>query len=126
VLVDALGNPVEVMLSPGQDRDLTCAEPLIEAVDPGALIGGKAFDADPFIGALNARATTPVIPPKSNRKPRAGAISPSPANAILSSVSSTSSNISGPSPRVTTSSPRFSSPGFTSPAPPSSSTEDRP
>jgi transposase len=37
-LVDALGNPVEVMLSPGQDHDLTRAEPLIEAVDPGALI----------------------------------------------------------------------------------------
>ena len=67
-LVDALGNPVEVMLSPGQDHDLTCAEPLIEAVDPGALIADKAFDADPFIGALNARAITPVIPPKSNRK----------------------------------------------------------
>ena len=67
-LVDALGNPVEVMLSPGQDHDLTCAESLIEAVDPGALIADKAFDADPFIGALDARAITPVIPPKSNRK----------------------------------------------------------
>ena len=67
-LVDALGNPVEVMLSPGQDHDLTCAESLIEAVDPGALIADKAFDADPFIGALNARAITPVIPSKSNRK----------------------------------------------------------
>jgi Transposase DDE domain len=52
-LVDALGNPVEVMLSPGQDHDLTCAEPLIEAVDPGALIADKAFDADTFIAALN-------------------------------------------------------------------------
>jgi transposase len=45
-LVDALGNPVEVMLSPGQDHDLTCAESLIEAVDPGALIADRAFDAD--------------------------------------------------------------------------------
>ena len=44
-LVDALGNPVEVMLSPGQDHDLTCAEPLIEAVDPGALIADMAFAA---------------------------------------------------------------------------------
>src|SRR5262245_18358680 len=52
------------MLSRGQDQDLTYAEPLIEAVDPGALIADKAFDADP----LNARAITPVIPPKSNRK----------------------------------------------------------
>ena len=67
-LVDALGNPVEVMLSPGQDHDLTCAEPLIEAVDPGALIADKAFDADAFIAALNDRAIAPVIPSKSNRK----------------------------------------------------------
>ena len=55
------------MLSPGQDHDLTCAESLIEAVDPGALIADKAFDADAFIGVLDARAITPVIPPKSNR-----------------------------------------------------------
>ena len=67
-LVDALGNPVEVMLSPGQDHDLTCAQPLIEAVDPGALIADKAFDADAFIAALNDRAIVPVIPSKSNRK----------------------------------------------------------
>src|SRR5208282_482286 len=67
-LVDALGNPVEVMLSPGQDHDLTCAESLIEAVDPGALIADKAFDADAFIAALNDRAIVPVIPSKSNRK----------------------------------------------------------
>ena len=61
-LVDALGNPVEVMLSPGQDHDLTCAQPLIEAVDPGALIADKAFDADAFIAALNDRAIVPVDP----------------------------------------------------------------
>jgi len=67
-LVDALGNPVEVMLSPGQDHDLTCAEPLIEGVSPSALIADKAFDADAFIDALNDRAIVPVIPPKSNRK----------------------------------------------------------
>ena len=67
-LVDALGNPVEAMLSPGQDHDLTCAESLIEAVDPGALIADKAFDADAFIAALNDRAIVPVIPSKSNRK----------------------------------------------------------
>ena len=29
-LVDALGNPVELMLTPGQAHDLTCAEPLLE------------------------------------------------------------------------------------------------
>jgi len=67
-LVDALGNPVKVMLSAGQDHDLACAEPLIEAADPGALIADKAFDADALIAALNDRAILPVILSKSNRK----------------------------------------------------------
>ena len=39
----------QVMLTPGQAHDLTCAEPLLEFVDPGAVLGDKAFDADPFI-----------------------------------------------------------------------------
>ena len=53
---------------PGQAHDLACAEELIQASDPDALIADKAFDADPFINALNERAITPVIPPKVNRK----------------------------------------------------------
>src|SRR6185503_18414559 len=71
-LVDALGNPVALMLTPGQDHDLACAEPLIENADPEALIGDKAYDADPFVDTLTQRQITPVIPPKTNRKaPRA-------------------------------------------------------
>ena len=68
MLVDALGNPVELMLTAGQVHDLACAKPLIETVDPGALIGDKAFDADPFIDTLTERGIVPVIPPKANRK----------------------------------------------------------
>ena len=68
VLVDALGNPVDVMLTPGQAHDLTCAQPLLEEADPEALIGDKAYDADPFIDTLAQRNITPVIPPKANRK----------------------------------------------------------
>jgi len=56
------------MLTPGQAHDLTCAEPLIDGVDPEALIGDKAFDADPFIDTLTQRGIVPVIPPKANRK----------------------------------------------------------
>src|SRR5207344_1199557 len=48
-LVDALGNPVDLMLTPGQAHDLTCAEPLLENADPYACIGDKAYDADPLI-----------------------------------------------------------------------------
>ena len=67
-LVDALGNPFSLMLTPGQDHDLTCAEPLLETADPRALIGDKAYDADPLISTLDGRAIIPVIPPKANRK----------------------------------------------------------
>jgi transposase len=67
-LVDALGNPFSLMLTPGQDHDLTCAEPLLETADPRALIGDEAYDAGALIDTLNGRAIVPVIPPKANRK----------------------------------------------------------
>ena len=62
VLVDALGNPVELMLSPGQTNDLVCAEPLLADSNPAALIGDKAYDADALIDILAKRKITPVIP----------------------------------------------------------------
>jgi putative transposase len=56
------------MLTPGQSHDLTCAEPLLEEVDPDALIADKAYDADPFRDNLAQREIVPVIPAKANRK----------------------------------------------------------
>jgi transposase len=67
-LVDALGNPVELMLTPGQAHDLACAQPLIDNADPQALIGDKGYDADRFVEILAERRITPIIPPKANRK----------------------------------------------------------
>ena len=67
-LVDALGNPVHLMLTPGQAHDLAGAESLIDSADPEALIGDKAYDADPLIDTLTKRGITPVIPPKASRK----------------------------------------------------------
>ncbi len=67
-LVDALGNPFSLVLTPGQDHDLTCAQPLLQTADPRALIGDKAYDTGPLIDTLNGRAIIPVIPPKANRK----------------------------------------------------------
>jgi transposase len=61
-VVDALGNPVNLMLTPGQTNDLNCAEPLLKDVDPEALIGDMAYDADGLIDTLAERHITPVIP----------------------------------------------------------------
>ena len=63
------------MLTPGEAHDLACAEPLIENVDPDALIGDKAYDADSFIDTLTERDITAIIPPKTNRKTSARATS---------------------------------------------------
>src|ERR1700680_2200385 len=125
-LVDALGNPVELMLTPGQDHDLTCAEPLIENADPEALIGDKAYDADPFVETLTQRGITPVIPPKATETSSGSATSHSIVNAIWSSASSICSSTSAPSPHVTTSLREISSPGFSWLPLQSSSTEYRP
>jgi transposase len=48
-LVDALGNPANLMLTAGQIHDLACAQDLIENADPEALIADKAYDADRLI-----------------------------------------------------------------------------
>jgi transposase len=66
-LVDALGNPVELLLTPGQAPGLGQAEPLIEDADFKALLADRAYDADRLIDTLAERQITPVIPPKVNR-----------------------------------------------------------
>ncbi len=67
VIVDALGNPVAVSLTPGQQSDLSQAEPLLDEVEPDAFLADKAYDANALIEALEERGITPVIPPKANR-----------------------------------------------------------
>lgn len=55
----------------GPGSDLAQAEPLLEKVDPQALLADKAYDADALIDHLKDRQINPVIPPKANRiKPR--------------------------------------------------------
>lgn len=67
VIVDALGNPVTVSLTPGQASDLSQAQPLLDEVEPQAFLADKAYDADALIETLEERGITPVIPSKANR-----------------------------------------------------------
>ncbi|PYD74481.1 hypothetical protein CFR71_14685 [Novacetimonas pomaceti] len=69
-ICDALGNPVELGITPGQDADITQAEPLLENIDPDAFLADKAYDADRLIDRLIQRGITLVIPPKRNRTTR--------------------------------------------------------
>ena len=67
ILVDALGNPVEFLLTAGQEADVTQAEPLIEGHAAGAFILDKAYDGAAVVAAKR-QGTEAVIPPKENRK----------------------------------------------------------
>ena len=67
-VVDALGNPVALSLTPGQAADISQAEPLLEALEPSAVIADKGYDSDKLVETLDAREIAPVIPSKANRK----------------------------------------------------------
>jgi len=66
-VVDALGNPVALSLTPGQVHDLTQAASLLEEVEPEAFLADKAYDANALIETLDKRRITPVIPNNANR-----------------------------------------------------------
>lgn len=67
IAVDGLGNPLRVILSPGQDHDSTRAEDLIAGLSAQHIIADKAYDTDKFRAALAGNDIIAVIPPKANR-----------------------------------------------------------
>ena len=68
ILVDALGNPVEFLLTGGQHSDVTQAEPLMQGHEADALIADKAYDSDAVVAAAKRQGAESVIPSKKNRK----------------------------------------------------------
>ncbi|MSP87402.1 MAG: IS4/IS5 family transposase [Alphaproteobacteria bacterium] len=74
-LVDALGNPLAFLLTPGQTHDLAGADALLPQMEAGTLLADKAFDADErVLEVLAAAGKTAVIPPKVTERPRRHAL----------------------------------------------------
>ena len=48
IAVDALGNPLRFILTPGQRHDITQAESLMEGLPGEHLLADKAYDSDEF------------------------------------------------------------------------------
>jgi transposase len=67
IAVDALGNPVRFILTAGQVHDICQAEDLIADLPFEKVIADKAYDANPFRGAVAASGGTAVIPSTANR-----------------------------------------------------------
>ena len=68
-MVDGLGNPVELFLSPGNDHDSTHAIELLDRIEieGSNVLGDKAFDTDDILEYLAKRGAVAVIPAKANR-----------------------------------------------------------
>jgi len=69
-VVDALGNPLEFVLTKGQASDIGQAERLLAAVpeEAKAVVADKGYDSNRFVERVMARAMAAVIPPRDNRK----------------------------------------------------------
>ena len=67
IAVDGLGNPVEFILTGGQEADINQGVALIGGHDPKAVIADKSYDGDDFVAAIEAGGAMAVIPPKKNR-----------------------------------------------------------
>jgi Transposase DDE domain. len=50
--VDALGNPVRLLLTAGQTSEYTQAEALIEGFAAGYILADKGYDSDRFVSAI--------------------------------------------------------------------------
>jgi transposase len=67
-LVDAFGNSLAFLLTPGQAHDLVGADALLPQMAADLLIADRAFDADKrVLRPLAAVGKSPVIPPRPNR-----------------------------------------------------------
>jgi IS5 family transposase len=104
-IVDALGNPVALSLTPGQSHDITQATLLLDQVEPDAFLADKGYDSDALVATLEARGITPVIPSKANRRVPRKTDFALYASAISSSGSSATSSNTEPFQLATTSSP---------------------
>ena len=67
-MVDALGNPLKFILSPGQQHDSKAASDLVENIQGSDVLADKAYDDDKFINSIEQKGCRAVIPPRKNRK----------------------------------------------------------
>ena len=68
IAVDALGNPVRVILTGGQVADVTQGAALVAGIKAEHVIADKGYDSKELVGEIEASGAKAVIPPRSNRK----------------------------------------------------------
>jgi transposase len=66
-VVDALGNPLDFVLTGGQRHDITQAPTLLQGLRCDYVIGDKGYDDDHLIRIIGEMGAIPVIPARKNR-----------------------------------------------------------
>ena len=66
--LDALGNPLRLILSAGQIADIERSTELIADIRTNAVVADKGYDANALVQHIQASGAQAVIPPRSNRK----------------------------------------------------------
>lgn len=65
--MDALGNPVRLIVTAGQEADITQGAALIEGFVTEAVIADKGYDSDALVAAIEATGAQAIIPPRRHR-----------------------------------------------------------
>jgi transposase len=63
-VVDALGNPLRFILTPGQASDYTKADELISDLPADYVLADKGYDSKAFRDTIESQNAVPVIPPR--------------------------------------------------------------
>lgn len=66
-VVDALGNPLRLILTGGNRHDVTQAQALLEGWETDRVMADKGYDSDAVLALIEAMVAEAVIPPKANR-----------------------------------------------------------
>ncbi|HXN31308.1 MAG TPA: IS5 family transposase [Polyangiaceae bacterium] len=66
-VVDALGNPVRLLLTPGQTHEMKVAHELLAGICDAYVAGDMAYDAQSLVQDLGARRCVVVIPSNPTR-----------------------------------------------------------
>ena len=66
--MDALGNPLDFMITGGQVHDSQCLLPLVEGIQADYCLADRGYDSDAILTTLRDWGIEPVIPPKKSRK----------------------------------------------------------
>jgi transposase len=62
-----LGNPLRLILTPGQASEYGQADDLIDSFDANYVLADKGYDSNDFIRKIESQGAVAVVPPRSNR-----------------------------------------------------------